>query len=97
MPGPSVGKKVIQNYEDVKIVVRLSKNWATRCWKLKTRDKIYFRHWYCEKNIKKIMQKKVAIMKKIDAFSAQSETLSALKVKSFKPNLAIFFTHFFQH
>jgi hypothetical protein len=40
-------------------------------------------------------EKKIPMRKKIDAFSAQSETLSALKVKCFQPNFAIFFTHFF--
>ncbi len=35
-----------------------------------------------------------SILKKIGAFSTQSETLSALKVKCFHPNFAIFFTHF---
>jgi hypothetical protein len=35
-------------------------------------------------------------LKKIDAFSAQSDTLSVLKVKHFQPNFAIFFTRFFQ-
>jgi hypothetical protein len=37
----------------------------------------------------------VTLLKKIDAFSAQSDTLSALKVKRFQPKFAIFFTHFF--
>ncbi len=36
-----------------------------------------------------------SLLKKIDAFSAQSDTLSALKVKRFQPNFAIFFTRFF--
>jgi hypothetical protein len=34
-------------------------------------------------------------LKKIDAFSAQSETLSALRVKHFQPNFAIFSMLFF--
>ncbi len=36
-----------------------------------------------------------SLLKKIDAFSAQSDTLSARKVKRYQPNCAIFFTRFF--
>ncbi len=37
----------------------------------------------------------ITLLKKMYAFSAQSDTLSPLKVKRFQPNFAIFFTHFF--
>ncbi len=37
----------------------------------------------------------LSLLKKIDAFSAQSDPLSALKVKRLQPNFAIFLTCFF--